>query len=293
MNFIACNVNGTKIITGHDNGSIILWDRTIGSTRSPSYSELKTAKGNIRMASFTHDGKLLATAGKDSLIYIWNLDAVSHEPIKIIQTLSAIKTLVLCNADSLIVALVNGNFLLWDLQNSTYKSIFASTDYHPLSMAWNQKDKILVVGCSNGILIALYLAKGSKIPPRKFEVHTSGIDLLSFNNDYTLLASGCWDKTINLYHFENYFESLDMTGKAFQRAIQLSTLGNRGRSMIFTKDDKLVVGMSDKTIHIWDCSSQNLAEKLCLMIKLDMSKDLWNQIIGDDIPYEKPCFEKP
>jgi WD40 repeat protein len=291
INFVFWNSNATEIVTGYDNTKTCLWERKNVTKNSPSLIELTGSKTAIRTASFTADQKFLATAGNDSMIYIWDLQEGAPKLIKALQNPAAIKAIVFCNEDSIITGLANKSFLLWDLHKTEPESLLPSNapKYLPLCLAWNARQKVLLAGCSDGQILAFYMAKGSKMGPRKFALHSAGIDLLAFNHDYTLLASGCWDKTVNLYHFESFFMSADMSGKVFQRAIKLNTQGNRARSMIFTRDDKLAIGLSDKTIRIWECSSQKLADNLCSMIKWTMDKNLWNQFIGNDIPYEIPC----
>ena len=63
--------------------------------------------------------------------------------------------------------------------------------------------------------------------------------------------------------------------------------------MLFTDDGKLVASLSDKTIHLWESSSENLAEMICKIVRRDMTPVEWNNCVGTEVPYEKTCGKNP
>jgi hypothetical protein len=59
--------------------------------------------------------------------------------------------------------------------------------------------------------------------------------------------------------------------------------------MIFTGNNKLVAGMSDKSIRVWETSSQKLVLMICDLVKRDMTISEWTYNVSAEIPYEKTC----
>jgi len=47
--------------------------------------------------------------------------------------------------------------------------------------------------------------------------------------------------------------------------------------------------MADKSIRIWETSSLKLKSMVCDRVKRDMNTMEWNDMIGDEIPYQKGC----
>jgi WD40 repeat protein len=120
-------------------------------------------------------------------------------------------------------------------------------------------------------------------------VHTSGIDLITFNSDFTLLATSGWDKSIKFYNYHEFFER----GNAVGGAEHISNINSRIRSLVFTDDNKLAAGLSDKSIRVWETSSEKLASLICAMLKRDMTLEEWNSMVGPEIPYESSCIRNP
>ena len=74
--------------------------------------------------------------------------------------------------------------------------------------------------------------------------------------------------------------------------VHIRDLNLRVRSMMFTKDNELVAGLSDRSLRIWETSSGKLSEMICNMVQRDLSKSEWNEMIGNGIPYETTCNER-
>jgi len=116
-------------------------------------------------------------------------------------------------------------------------------------------------------------------------VHTTGIDQMVFNNDFTLMATAAWDKVIRLYNYQEFFEMANSVGGA----VDFDNLDARARSLMFTANNKLIAGMSDRTIRIWETSSGKLVSLICGLVKRDMTASEWTDNVGTGIPYEKTC----
>jgi hypothetical protein len=275
INFITFNTRGDQIVSAHDNSAVCLWKVESGGRLNDAFLELKGHTGPIRTAAFSGEGGLVATAGMDSLIKVWKTGSESNSALKTFKATSPVRTVVFCGTDTLASVQENGSIMLWNLKTMESKQIFISESELPLCLAWNPNKKTLLAGCSNGMLMIFRFDGEKVIQPSRFFAHTSGIDRLVFNIDFSFYATSSWDRVVRIFSETGY--------------ITHGNLGARVRTMIFTSDNRLIASLSDMTIRVWETSSQELADRICGLLKRDMTKGEWNAIIGEDIPYEKTC----
>jgi WD40 repeat protein len=286
VNFIGSDPAGEQLITQHDNNDLLLWDI---KPSDAEYLTFKVLKGHVSTIAFCSDKKYLATAGRDSSVIIWNINEMPALKINSLKTMSAVRTIIFCNADSVIYAQEDGNIILWDIKLNKNIPFYTSVTEKPLCLAWDENRKILFAGCSNGTLLLFNMIKGISFPPAKYIVHTAGIDLIAFNSDFSLLATSSWDKTIKFYNYHEFFELENAVGGAEH----IKNLNERTRSLIFTGNNELVGALSDKSIRIWETSSAKLASMICDLVKRDMTNAEWNEMVGAEIPYENTCSRRP
>jgi WD40 repeat protein len=288
VNFIGSSPSGENIITQHDNLDLFLWASKSSDITNPFPERLQGHKGFVRTIAFSRNEKLMATAGRDSLIIIWNL---KEPPLKIntISTQSPVKAIVFAGSDTIISAQEDGRIMLWNIKEVTNNTLYTSLSEKPLCLAWNNNKKILFAGCSDGSLVAFDFNKTKPTEPLRYPVHTAGIDLITFNSDFSMLATSSWDKTIKFYNYHEFFELANTVG-GFEH---LKNLNQRIRSLIFTDDNELIAGLSDKSIRVWETSSPKIALKICDRVKRNMTIKEWNDMVGQEIPYEKTCGINP
>jgi WD40 repeat protein len=252
------------------------------------YKELKGHNGLVRAVVFNPDGNFIATAGKDSTIIIWNMQEQKPVQEKVFKASAAIRTLVYLNSgDILISAQDDGKIVMWNIKSGEQKVLFEHTSMKPLCMAFNKSKNSLLAGFSDGTLMLFDLnnTDGNKIKHLEFKAHSTAVELLSFNKDFSMVATAASDKTIKLYNFHTYFEIYNSTGSS----IELKNQNCKVKSLIFTSDNKLIAGCTDKSIRMWETSSEKLVAKICPLLKTNMSESDWKSIVGEDIPYEKTC----
>jgi WD40 repeat protein len=289
VNFISSNKNGNIIITQHDNNDLMLSDLVNSSDKNLNYQILSGHGDYIRTNAFSEDGKYLATAARDSIVIIWDLKVKPAAKLTFLKTLSGVRSIVFCSSDSLIMAQEDGTILLWNIAKDVKTTIYSATEEKPLCLAWSKNRNILAAGYSNGSLLIFDLNNNKVAEPASYKVHTSGIDLITFNADFSLLATSGWDKTIKFYNYQEFFEK----GNAVGGSKHIKNINCRIRSLIFTADNKLVAGLSDRSIRIWETSSEKLASLLCSLVTRNMTPEEWDLMVGADIPYEPGCFRNP
>lgn len=286
--FISSNSSGKKVVTQHENKEMLVWDN-IGNTNSGII--LQKTEGYpslIRSVAFSENAELLAVAAGDSSLLIYDLNNKALI-INSLTTGSTVRALAFCSKDSLLAAQDDGSIVLYDLKNKSDIILFSSDSERPLSLAWNSKAKSLAAGFSNGNLCLFKLIDSRFMQHETYVVHASGIDLLTYNKDLTLLATASWDKTIRFFNYGEFFDR----NNTFGGSRHITDLNLRVRSMIFTGDNKLAAGLSDKSIRVWETSSEKLATSICNIVKRDMTTEEWDQMVGTEIPYQNTCIKNP
>jgi hypothetical protein len=284
IDFVSLSPGGTKTIVGYENKKLIFQRITFIPSFSTEDTELQGHTGEVNAAVWSNDGNYLVTGGNDSLIIFWNTGLNPVASVKTFKALSSIRSLALCSTDTIISVQEDGSIILWNIHNSAHELLLSPGLEKPLCVAWNRSKRTVLAGCSNGILLLLDLnQKPCQI--LRLAGHTTGIDQIVFSSDYTLLATTAWDKEIKLYNYHEFFEM----GNSVRGVVNFNDIEARARSLIFTSDKKLVASMSDKTIRIWETSSEKLVSLICGILNRDMSVTEWEDIVGSEIPYEKTC----
>lgn len=283
--------SGDFLITGHDNNTVVLWNtKGVVNTKQEKLSDYKELKGHkdaIRAAVLNTSATRLLTSGKDSLIIIWNIQEAKPTAEKTIRASAPVKSLILLNDKECIAAQENGKISLWNIETGMETVLFNQVNIKPISMVYNKNTGALIAGFSDGTLKLFDLKMKNKTPLayKEFKTHTTAVEHLVFNNNFSLIASVAADKTIKLYNYTAFFE----TDKSLAGATELKNHNSKVKSIIFTVDNKIVAGCTDKTIRIWQTSSQKLSDEICGLLKTKMSETDWRQVVGEDIPYEKTC----
>lgn len=290
INTLIASPYGNYFATGHDNFTVCIWNTAsvLNKSQALLYRELKGHKGVVRAVLFSTDGNHIVTAGKDSVIRIWNIQDPKIMQEKTIKASSAIKALTYFeNETQLIAALENGNIMLYNTVNGEQLTLFKHATSKPLCLAYNKLINNLLVGFSDGTVRSfdMNFKDIKSIKHWEFKVHLTAVEYLIFNKDFSLVASVSADKTIKLYNFEAYFQNYNSIGTA----IELKNHNSKVKSIIFTSDNKIAAGCTDKTVRIWDTSSAVLVDKICSLLKSSMNESDWKSIVGEDIPYEKTC----
>ena len=288
INFLSLSPGGHKMIIDYENRKLILQKITFNPSFNVEDTELQGHTGDVKAAAWSSDGNYLVTGGNDSLIKIWDTGIKPVASVKTLKAHSVIISLAFCSRDTVISVQADGSIILWDIQNSTSGLLYSSGAEKSLCIAWNRSKKTVLAGCSNSILLLIDLNQHpSKIS--RFAVHTTGIDQIALSSDFTLLATAAWDKVIRIYNYHEFFEK----GNSVGGVINFDDLDARVRSLMFSSDKKLFAAMSDKSIRIWETSSEKLVSLICGLVKRNMTPSEWADIIGAEIPYEKTCNGNP
>jgi WD40 repeat protein len=283
INFISLNPSENKMLICYENRQVVLRDQIRNNEVN---TRLNGHTGNITSATWSNDGIYLATGGTDSLVLVWNILSGSGEPEKKLKGKSVVRDLIFCNADSIISAQEDGSLYLWNLKTSSGARLKEQSAEKPLCLAWDSSRGNLLAGTSSGTI--LFFDLNQRENDTTYASHTTGIDKIIFNKDFSLVATAAWDKEIRIYNYNEFFGLHNF----IKGVISFDNPGSRTRSMIFTSDNKLAAGMADKSIRLWETSAEKLVSNICELINRDLTEAEWSGYLGTE-PYEKTCGNNP
>jgi WD40 repeat protein len=281
IDFIQLSPEGDQLLTGYENNRLVIRYLT---GNDPQNYDLKSHYGRVTTSSWNSEGNYVATGGIDSLIIIHKTEQDNSVPGIVLKARSAIRSLIFCNSDTLVSSLDDGSVWLWNITNYAPVKLFELPGDRVLSLAWDRERGNIIAGTSTGSLIVCNIHHRPSDRMR-FQTHTSGISHLIITGDCSMIATAGWDRAIHIYNYHEFFE-LSQTVKGM---INIETPGLRVRSMIFTRDNRIVAGMSDRTLRIWETSSRKLASKICKQINRNMTDEEWSGYIGRELSYEITC----
>ncbi len=295
INTLYFNQSNNNLITGHENFTVCLWDtknKINPKNNKQTFKEFKGHKGLIRAAVISSDEQQLATAGKDSLLLIWNIKPETNLPFNTLKTTGTVKALVFVNNNKAIIAAqTDGKVIYWDFETNQTTQLYKSANAKPLCLAYNSIKNALLVGLSEGTLLQLYLNTNdfNNLKIKQYKAHASAIENITFNADFSMLATSSADKLIKFYNYKAYFES----GNLQSNFCEIKDNAAKVKYLLFNAENKIVASLNDKSIHVWETSCSKLVSNICNLLQSNLSKQSWNYYIGEDIPYQKTCESLP
>jgi WD40 repeat protein len=177
-----------------------------------------------------------------------------------------------------------GNIVLINLSNNTYTTFVEENQTRMLAVRFTPDGKGLAYGGEDKVtqrgFVRLYNIESKA--SRHFSGHRAGVNDIEFSPDGKLMASAGADKRLLMWVLENPGD------------LPITMQNNSGFiwDIAFTKgSDYLVAACSESEIRVWPTNPTLLAEKICPLLKRNMTKDEWEKYVGvqADIPYEPTC----
>jgi RNA polymerase sigma factor (sigma-70 family) len=201
---------------------------------------------NVAGVAFSPDRKLLASAGQDNSVCLWQVPSgklvrrlVAHTGI---GSDHAWVYTVAFSPDGKRLAAGTGNgasaLIVWDTKSG--KEIYRiSEKQRGINLAWSPDGKRIATADVQGPIFLYAADTGGKI--RELKGHGEWVECVAFSADGKLLASGCRDRTARLWD--------PATGKELRRLRH----GNSVTSLAFSPNaGMLVTGTWDGQITVWD-----------------------------------------
>lgn len=239
---VAYSSDGTKIVSGDEDGTVIRWDAT---TRQSVGEVLTGHTAEINDTAYSPDNRWIASASSDGTVRLW--DAATGEAATVFEQHEGTVWSVTFDPEGMLVASgdENGTLLIWEAE--TGEIVHTIEDAHDgilydLAIAGT----LLASGGADNMIRLWDLETGEAVGDA-LEAHQNWVLTLTFNPAGNLLVSSGADAQIIVWDVENQSVALSFE----------SGHTNWVRSLAFIGLN-LVTASADGTIRVWDIIEQEL-----------------------------------
>jgi WD40 repeat protein len=208
---------------------------------------LQQHSGSVNASAFSPDGRLLATAGDDHTVVLWDMSGNRPSSKTLRGHADAVQAVAFNPAGTVLASGgADRTIRLWDV--TTGETLVAPLEGHRgliSSLAFSPDGRTLASGSRDRTVILWRVADG-EMQRAPLEGHRAWVDTIAFSPDGSLLASGGEDRSIVLWD--------PITGQPLFDPL----LGHLGavESVAFSPDGSLLAsGSDDNSIRFWDTSS--------------------------------------
>jgi WD40 repeat protein/nucleoside phosphorylase len=239
-NAVAWSPSGDLVATGHDDGSVRLWDVVSGQ----AIRVLDGHSARVWSVAFAPDGQTLASGSSDHTVRLWDVNTgrflhafEGHED-------SVSSVAFAPDGQTLASGSYDTTVRLWDVNTGRSLRAFEGHKNSVLSVAFAPDGQTLASGSSDNTVRLWDVNTGRSL--RAFEGHKSTVTSVAFAPDGNTLASGSSDNAVRLWNVN--------TGR-FLRAFE----GHKSMvlSVAFAPDGQtLASGSRDNTVRLWDVNTK-------------------------------------
>jgi len=222
--------------SGRTSAEIKVWDRQAAAERG----KLEGHSNKVFAATFSPDGRTLATGAADRTIRLWNVDAM-RERLELRGHTDAVASLAWSNrGDLLASASWDKTVKLWDTDTGKNIATLSASDEEVLCVAISPDDQWVAAGGSDW-KVRIWNLKSRQLAA-VLTGHQGTVYAIAFSPRAKMLATGSGDETIRLWDLESHSATDVLRGHKSAVTAIAFTPGN----------GQLVSGALDGPPRIWD-----------------------------------------
>jgi WD40 repeat protein/serine/threonine protein kinase len=190
----ALALNGTRALTGHANGKVVLWDLE----RAAKVATVQRNEANIWAVTFTGDATRFATASHDWKVTLWDASQPAA-PLHVFDGHeNAVQALAYSPQQFLLASgSADKTVRLWDLQTLSLKRTYNGPRDFVTAVAFSRNGRTLGAGSLDGRIDVWSVGYGRRL--RSLTGHKGRVTDVAFSPGEELLASASEDGTVRIW----------------------------------------------------------------------------------------------
>ncbi len=216
---VAISANGGLIFSGHDDGTVLLWD---AGSSEPVGVRVEAHSKWVSCLAISKDGSTIVTGSRDKTLRVWN--AKNGEPKGIpMYHEDEVYCVAICESESMIVSgSEDGTVCRWNMETCAMVGdpMCGHKDW-VASIAVDENGKMTVSGSMDGTLIRLD-AKTGKQTGEPICSRSSCVSAVAISPCGKMIVSGSYDSTVRMWDavngkqmgepFRRHYESVYFVG---------------------------------------------------------------------------------